>query len=289
MTTSLVLQVRTSSYVDKLLEALEGMLTVSSLMQPMVPQSGALRAKDLLKTMEERCFDYTAVSDHNKVSRYVKRIDLESASGKSVLDRSTIISADNLVADNCPLADALPRLVDDGFLLVLRGKSIDHIVTRSDLGRLPAIMYFTSVLHVFEDSLTTVIASIPDDEVIRRLEGWFVTIADREQLDSEKRKLTESTRIYAKKRRSHEELQLVNCLYLYHKMRLLQLSDLAWWRQVGAVSKDVAESDFTALNRMRNDLAHGNVLATTEREWRGVLQALHRAQHYARALASVAA
>jgi len=257
------------------------MLTVNSIMQPMEPQPGALRARDLLTKMKAQNFDYTAVSDHNKVSRYVKRTDLESASGKSVLDQSTIISADNLVADNCPLADALPRLAESGFLLVLRGKSIDRIVTRSDMGRLPVIMYFTSVLHVFEDSLTTVLSSLSDNEVVHRLDSWFASITDREELDRERGKLAESRKIYGKKKHSREELRLVDCLYLYHKMKLFQLVHPTWWQQLGAVSEEKAVSDFTALNRLRNDLAHGNELAVTEKEWQDVLTILRRGQQTA--------
>jgi len=113
---------RLSSHADRLLDILDNMLTVSSIMQPMEPQPGALRARDLLATMKAQNFDHTAVTGHNKVSRYVKRTDLESACGKSVLDLSTVISPNNLVADNCPLADALPRLAESRFVLVLRGQ-----------------------------------------------------------------------------------------------------------------------------------------------------------------------
>ncbi|HOV51001.1 MAG TPA: hypothetical protein PLZ61_06690 [Candidatus Cryosericum sp.] len=285
MTSTAVADGSLDRHTDQLLDALDSMLTVSSIMQPMEPQPGVLRAKDLLETMKTQNFDYTAVMDHNKVSRYVKRADLESGGGKKVLDLSTVISADNLVAESCPLADALPRLAESGFLLVLRGRSIDRIVTRSDMGRLPVIMYFTSVLHVFEDSLTTVLSSLSDDEVVHRLDGWFAGITDGEELNRERGKLAESTRIYRKKRRSREELRLVDCLYLYHKMRLFQLVHPTWWQQLGADSEEKAESDFTALNGLRNDLAHGNELAATEKEWQDVLATLGQAQHYARALA----
>lgn len=288
MTSTVVTDNRLHSHIDHLLDALDSMLTVSSIMQPMEAQPGALRAKDLLETMKAQNFDYTAVSDHNKVSRYVKRADLESPGGKKVLDLSTVISADNLVADNCPLADALPRLAESGFLLVLRGKSIDRIVTRSDMGRLPVIMYFTSVLHVFEDSLTSALASLSDDDVVRSLESSFAGIAKPEELEAEQGKLAESRRIYGRKKRSREELRLVDCLYLYHKMKLFQLVHATWWQQLGAVSQEEAASDFTALNRLRNDLAHGNELAVTEKEWQDVLATLGQAQHYASALAHAA-
>ena len=68
-------------------------------------------------------------------------------------------------------------------------------------------------------------------------------------------------------------------------MRLFQLVYPTWWQQLGADSEEKAESDFTALNGLRNDLAHGNELAATEKEWQDVLATLGQAQHYARALA----
>jgi len=152
-------------------------------------------------------------------------------------------------------------------------------------------MYFTSVLHVFEDSLTSARPSLSDEDVVRRLQSSFVGIANPEQLESEEEKLAESRRTYGKRKHGREELRLVHCLYLHHKMKLLQLVYPTWWQQLGATGEKTTVADFVARNRLRSDLAHGNELATTKKEWQDVLTILRRGQQqqYARALASTTA
>lgn len=268
------------------IQFLEERLTVASIMQPTEPSLGVLRAKDLLARMDEDGFDHVAIADHNNVSRYISRSDLENAKNKTVLECSHIISAANLVADSCPLADALPRIIENGFLLVLRGKAIDHIVTTADLDRLPVTMYFMSVLYAFEETLTTRLYALSDAEVQGSLETWMAGIEDATRRASEQSKLSESIRSFERKRRNRQELRLVNCLHLLHKMQLLKRSRPDWWKPLKSANEADASASLDGINALRNVVAHGEVLATSTTGWKDALRTVRVAQAFAECLAA---
>jgi hypothetical protein len=266
---------------------LEERLTVASIMQPTAPSLGVLRAKDLLALMDENSFDHAAVADHNDVSRYVSRTDLQVAGNKSVLECSHIISASNIVSDTCPLADALPRIIQNEFLLVLRGKAIDHIVTAADLDRFPVAIYFLSVLHAFEESLTTKLYALTDAEAQKSLEAWVASIRYPEQSTNEGSKLADSLRSFERKKRNRQELRLVNCLHLLHKIQLLQQSQSDWWKPLNCKDAAEASSSLNAINTLRNTVAHGDAIATSTTGWREALRIVRAAQRFAERLAGV--
>ena len=269
------------------IQFLEERLTVASVMQVTQPALGMMRARDLLAKMDENGFDHAAVTDHNDVSRYVSRTDLQGAGNKSVLECSHIISAGNLVADSCPLADALPRIIQNEFLLVLAGKAIDHIVTVADLDRFPVAMYFLSVLHAFEESLTMRLYAFTDTEAQKLLEAWVTSIFSLDQRNNESSKLSGSLQSFERKKRSRQELRLVNCLHLLHKIQLLRQSRPDWWKLLGCKDADEASASLGSINTLRNSVAHGDAIATSTTGWKEALRTVQAAQRFAERLAGV--
>lgn len=269
------------------IQFLEERLTVGSIMQPTQPALGMMKAKDLLALMDENSFDHAAVADHNDVSRYVSRTDLQVAGNKNVLECSHIISASNIVSDTCPLTDALPRIIQNEFLLVLRGKAIDHIVTAADLDRFPVAIYFLSVLHAFEESLTTKLYALTDPEAQKFLEAWVASIPYPEQSTNEGSKLADSLRSFERKKRNRQELRLVNCLHLLHKIQLLQQSQPDWWKLLGCKDADEASASLGSINTLRNSVAHSDAIATSTTGWKEALRTVRAAQRFAERLAGV--
>lgn len=264
---------------------LEERLPVASIMQPAQAVLGMERAKDVLNRMTEHGYDYAPVADRGEVSHFVSRESLEEHLGGSVLECAQVISAHNLVADSCPLSDALPRVVADKFLLVLRGKSISHIVTIADLDRLPVAMYFLSVLHAFEESLTTRLSSLADEDVQQKLEAWVASIDAPLKQSAERSKLMDSIRAFEKKKRNNQELQLVNCLHLAHKMELFKSSRDRWWSVLGSPDAAAGEQALIRINTVRNAVAHGDAIATSTTGWKDALRTVQLAQDCAGRLA----
>lgn len=265
---------------------LEERLTVASIMQPAQAVLGMERATDVLNRMTEHGYDYAPVADRGEVSHFVSRDSLEEHPGGSVLECAQVISAHNLAADSCPLSEALPRVVTDKFLLVLRGRSISHIVTIADLDRLPVAMYFLSVLHAFEESLTTRLSSLADEDVRQRLEAWVTSIDDPSRQSGERTKLVESTRAFERKKHNNQELQLVNCLHLAHKMELFRSSYNRWWSVLGSPNAVEGEQSLIRINAVRNAVAHGDSIATSTTGWKDALRTIRIAQDYAERLAA---
>lgn len=268
------------------IQFLEERLTVASIMQPAQAALSMERARDVLNRMAEHGYDYAPVADRGEVSHFVSRGSLEEHSGGSVLACAQVIAAHNLVADSCPLSEALPRVVADRFLLVLRGKSISHIVTIADLDRLPVAMYFLSVLHAFEESLTSCLSSLTDQDVQQKLEAWAATLDDPSRRSAEQSKVTDSVRAFERKKRNNQELQLVNCLHLAHKMELFKSRYEQWWNILGSPTATEGEQSLIRINTVRNAVAHGDSIATSTTGWKDALRTIRVAQEYAERLAA---
>ncbi len=206
------------------------------------------------RRMAERGFDVLGVLDERGVVGYVERSD--QARGR-VGAHLRVFHPSELVADSTPLIELLRRLGSAPRVFVLSKEGVTGIATRGDLQKAPVRAYAFGLITIFEMTLTERIRDLHPDEGWRR---WLPA-----------GRLDKAGQLLALRRARNEELDLLECVQLADKQRIVLRSPLFGWLPLK--SRVEGLRCFRRLEELRNRLAHGRDLVAGS-TWSEVIDTL---------------
>jgi hypothetical protein len=201
-------------------------------------------ARDVLRRPEFSDFDCIPVRDRGRVTGVLLRDDAPSggvAEAMTPLDEGLLVAADE------PLKAFLPLLLDSPRRLVVRGATIEGIVTASDVLKLPARLLAFAIITHLEMTMADVIARTTDGD------DWLQHLSSGRQ-----------ERVRAKLDELHKDRVNPNTIevtdFCDKREILLKLGTLTQFTE----SKGQAREAFKAIEELRNMLAHGATYAQSQ-------------------------
>lgn len=202
-------------------------------------------ARDAAQLCVRQGFDTLGVAHDGVVSRFAF---VEGLADGALGDYSQPFAADDLVAHGTPLIAILPLLAQKPRLYVLRGNSVDLIVTRADLDKPPLRVLVFGLISLIEMTMREVLCAIHPNE------GWKSLVGDR---------IEGATLLQAERQRRGEDLGLIDCLQFGDTVAALLKSDgvvsFLLESEVAASKKRLAKY-MGRLEGLRNSIAHSNPL-----------------------------
>jgi len=214
-------------------------------------------AREAAERMRQLGFDVAGVDDEDGLHRYVILQDLE---GKGPVDeRSRSIDTRHLLPASLSLAEGLDALRRHPFYFVLRGRSVEGILTRADIQR-PAVSMLTfGLILAAEAGLDLLITESCGD-------SWNQLLSEGRQDKAEQ--------VLESRRRSNAELTLLDCLMLEDRICVLRKSrDLRERLEFASGAEVSAWGE--GLKRLRDTLAHGGSLLDYEPDPQTALELVH--------------
>jgi hypothetical protein len=208
--------------------------------------------------MRAEGFDVIVLEEQGDRYRYAELVNIEDWPG-NVGDHARMIDTRLLLPASLSLAEGLDALRHQPFFFVVRGRSIEGILTRADIQR-PAVSMLTFGLILAAE------AGI--NELIYKEcgEGWS------EILSGARRGKVEE--ILEVRRRHNAELTLLDCLMLEDRLTVVQKSE-AVRSKLGFASGQQVRAWSNGLKRLRDTLAHGGSLLDHEPDPDKALELVH--------------
>jgi len=246
----------THQYDPERLIALADAITVQNVAEEALLSCSATdEVSDVLQEMRERDIDIYPVKEADTYTRYVVRQDLAVSSGQTTIGdvETKVIGVADVIPMRSSPREALRLLAVRDWLFCIAGNSVTGIVTRGDLQKVSARMYFFAVVTSFENlALDAIRAAFERDE-------WAA------MSDFPARLLKSAKSEFQKRKRQNEEpSSLADCLMLAGKVAALRRTPL--WKEslspLDAASSgqhdEVSPSGvLDGLVTLRNNLAHG--------------------------------
>jgi hypothetical protein len=160
-------------------------------------------------------------------------------------DRVRALNDSEVIADSTPMLEVLESLYYKEQLFVKVKRNITHIVSRSDIDKIPIRIWLYGIISLFEIELKEIIKIVVND--------WEKKISEK-RLDSAKR-------LFALKKERNEEIDLLGCVQLVDVGTIVNQS---WdcfkdYFPVSLAKAEVTEG-FEQINILRDTLAHGQKL-----------------------------
>ncbi len=243
--------------------------------EPFVSYDKQTPYADVVSRMNTSQFDVAGVVDH--AGRVLGYVDTKRKLSGVCGDKNHVLPLDpgTLVTDAMPLAEAGALVARRRRVFVLEGNKVTSIVTRADLQKAPVRIMIFGVIMVLEMHLT---------EVLRR-EWPGDTWRECDSFTLKQVKAIEDAFRQAKAR--NDETDVFGCMDLYDKSLLAgETETLFEVLQVNGPD-DLESSDLADIRRLRNVVAHGKSLVTSNRSWNKVLHIVIEAQQVSNALESI--
>jgi hypothetical protein len=205
-------------------------------------------ADHVRKRMVEPGFDVVGLRDDGFVVGYVCAEDLTRG---ICSDHLRYFGSNQVVGEETPLRDTVIALGEQPFMFVTSLGAVGGIVTRADLQKPAVRMWLFGLITLVEHAFGVMIrVRYPGD-------SWQEHIS--------KTRLERAQRFQAERRRRNEFLDLVSCLALSDKGRVLFRDD-AIREQLGMESKTSAREAISNIEKLRNSLAHAHDIVTASWE-----------------------
>lgn len=227
---------------DALKRLFEEQITTREIASPLVSFDETADSELVLDIMGKHGFDVVGVRRNGLVVGWASKTFVR----KGPLNAACVeLKPDDMTADNSPLLDCLRGLRDRPWMFVHVLGNVAGIVTRSDLHRPPVKLWLFGLVNLCEMYLT---------EAIR---GTTKESAWRPWIDPER--LSDAEDVLRRRRKADEEIELLDCLHLMDKSRIMlqskelrQACGLAGWEDAGDFFKQMRE--------LRDNLAHAQDL-----------------------------
>ena len=234
--------------------------------EPFVSYDKQTPYADVVSCMNASQFDVTGVVDH--AGRVLGYVDTKRKLSGVCGDKNHVFPLDpgTLVTDAMPLAEAGALVARRRRVFVLEGNKVRSIVTRADLQKAPVRMMIFGVITVLEMHLT---------EVLRR-EWPGDTWRECGSFTPKQVKAIEGAFRQAKAR--NDETDVFGCMDLYDKSLLAGETETLFEVLQINDPDDVESSELGDIRRLRNSVAHGKSLVTSNRSWNKVLRIVIESQ-----------
>ena len=217
--------------------------------------SGCVEVADLMRADG---FDVIVLDEEGDRYWFAELVDIEGRDGE-VGDHARTIEARHLLPASLSLAEGLDALRRQSFFFILRGRSIEGILTRADIQR-PAVGMLTfGLILAAEAGINELI-----DEKCGK--GWSEMLSDARRGRVEE--------ILEVRRRHNAELTLLDCLMLEDRLTVVQKSEPVR-SKLGFASGEQVRAWSNGLKRLRDTLAHGGSLLDHEPDPDKALELVH--------------
>jgi len=249
-------------------------IPVRIISEPLVSYDKKKSYTDAVSNMNASGFDVAGVVDRaGNVLGYIdSKRNLSGVCGDKI--HMHPLDSGDLITDSMPIAEAGSLIARKRRAFVLERNTVTSIVTRADLQKGPVRMMIFGVITVLEMHLTDVLRrEWPGDE-------WSKCDSfTPKQVKAIKDRFQQATK-------RNDGTDIFGCMDLYAKSLLACETDSL----ADALQKDGPEdleSDLAEIRRLRNAVAHGKSLVTSNRSWNKVLQITIKAQQMSKALESM--
>lgn len=266
---------RTESKAAQMMMLMAESIPVRIISEPLVSHDKMEPYGDAVIGMRAAQFDVAGVVD--RVGNVLGYIDVKGRLSGTCGDKNHIHLLDpgSVVTDAMPIAEAGSLIARKRHVFVLERNKVTSIVTRADLQKAPVRMMIFGVITVLEMHLTDVLRrEWPGDEWSKC--GSFTP---------KQVKAIESA--FQQARTRNDETDILGCMDLYDKSLLA--GETASLFEVLRINgpDDLESSDLADIRRLRNAVAHGKSLVTSNRSWNKVLQITIEAHKMSRVLEAV--
>ena len=244
--------------------------------EPFVSYDKQTPYADVVSRMKASQFDVAGVVDHS--GGVLGYVDTKRKLSGVCGDKSHVLPLDpgTLVTDAMPLAEAGALVARRRRVFVLEGNKVTSIVTRADLQKAPVRMMIFGVITVLEMHLT---------EVLRREWPGGDTWRECDSFAPKQVKAIEGAFQQAQKR--NDETDVFGCMDLYDKSLLAGETESLFEILKINGPDDLESSELADIRKLRNAVAHGKSLVTSNRSWNKVLHIVVEAQQMSKALESM--
>jgi len=213
------------------------------------------QATELMRT---EGFDVIALDDEGDRYRYVELSDVQGREA-AVADHAQTIDTRNLMPASLSLAEGLDALRRHPFFFLLRGRSLEGILTRADIQR-PAVSMLTfALILAAEAGISELIQECCGD-------GWPQLLSDSRR--------SKALDVLEQRQQYNAELTLRDCLMLDDRLVVLQKSE-AVRKRLGFDSGERVRVWSKELKRLRDTLAHGGSVLDHQPDPQAALDMIH--------------
>ena len=210
--------------------------------------------------MKARGFDVVGVREEGFITGYIQYADLEDG---VVGDHRKDFDSSKVLNESDPMLDTLEALKDSRWVFIKFLGNPSGIVTRGDLQKAPMRMWLFGLISLFEMQLRRRIREqYPKGE-------WFEYLPEGRQ--------DKARKLFAERKDSKEEIDLVECIYLTDKATVFYKSECLK-EILGIQSRKEWESYMKKLSDLRNKLAHANPIESTE--WPSIAEKARKVEEY---------
>ena len=230
------------SSLEDLTQIYTAAITVRHIAEPLASFDADYSPGKALRFMERKGYDVVGVRERGLVAGYARRDDL----GQGDLGAHLVaFESDQLLDQTSPLLDAIAILSEQPRAFIRILGPVAGIVTPGDLQKIPLRMWLYGLISLIEMQLLRIIRELHVGD------SWHTVISPA--------RLGKAKDICEDRIRENRAIDLVDCLELCDKYTIvLRTEDLA--DRLGFSSKRQAESWFSRLGDLRDDLAHAQDL-----------------------------
>ncbi len=215
-------------------------ITLRDIAEPLVSFDHTQPAAEVRAFMQQREFDVVGVREQGVVAGYVVRDEL--AGGLAGAQRRAFARGE-VLPDNEPLLAAFAALRERRHVFINVLGHVGGIITRGDLQKTPVRLWLFGLVSLLEMQLLRVVRERYPAE------AWALLLSEE--------RVQGTRRIFADRRRRHEENDLSDCLQLGDKATIF-MKDRELFALSGFSSKQALEDFFKEIGALRNGLAHAN-------------------------------
>lgn len=232
-------------------------VTVSHIAEELVSCEADEESAVVRDRMKELDFDVMGIKEKDVVNGYVEQEELKTGSARQY---EQTFRPSELIAESMPLIEVLPILRYTLRMFVLHGNRVSGIVTRGDLQKAPVRLLLFGLITLLEMNLLNLIRIYyPED-------SWkHLVKPDRRR---------EAKKLWARRKRRNESLELADCLNLGEKADVI-LGNQDIFEHLKVDSKESARSFFEDTRNLRNRLAHAQDIVTGS-SWQNVIDWVKR-------------
>lgn len=220
-------------------------ITVAEIAEPFLTCSPHDRVEAVYAKLDRLHFEAVGVEEEGTVTSYVLKEDLRNA--RQIKDVSRLFSPKDFIVASTPLLELFTILRDRRSIFVLGANHSVHIITRTDLQKIPVRMLLFGLVSLIEMHMLRLIReNHPDAEwkgllPVHRLEKAMDMMKTRQE--------------------RNEAIDLGDCLQFSDKKEIILNSSLLK-KMLGIPSKKKGASLFNKIEALRDKLAHAQDLVT---------------------------
>jgi hypothetical protein len=211
--------------VQQLLDLFEKHLTVMAMAERLL----IFNIENYRKEMEERRYETAVLSQNGQLLKF----------DKGDIHPQVISTADTLPS-HTSLFETYAKLLEKRRYFILTPQGITHIVTRSDLDKIPLRLGIFGLLSVFETFLKEKVRTDLRD-------GWESSLTEQ--------RLGYAQALFKEKIRKNEDIDVIQCLQL-GDLRTIFSKEKRYKNLLPLLKREKYDQNLRAIVRLRDALAH---------------------------------